>query len=154
DPLGLESLGQWVRRYTEEAFAGDSNLEKAIGVGLTVIDAAFQIASVGATKKIDAAQEQLDRGEITRGQYWKKTGVAVTQTAATYAGGAGAGALGTRAGVRLLGSRGVTALGVRVAGALGGASGGAGGTLASDVVGIAAGEQKGLSAGKTYFASA
>ncbi len=154
DPLGLISFGQWVREYAEEAFAGDSLTKKILAGGLITVETAFQVASVGATKKIDVAQEQLERGEITRGQYWKKTTVAVAQTAATYAGGAGAGALGARVGVRALGSRGVTALGVRAAGAIGGMSGGAGGQLAGDVVGIVAGEQEGLSSGETYLNAA
>ena len=154
DPLGKESFGEFVQNYAADAFTNGGFWSRAAGTGLIVLDAAFQVASVGATKKIDRAQEQLDRHEITRGQYWKKTSVAVAQTAATYVGGAGAGQLGARAGVRLLGSRGVTALGVRIAGTIGGASGGVGGTLAGDVVGNVAHEQKGLSSGQTYLTSA
>jgi hypothetical protein len=154
DPLGLESVEQAIDRYAEDAFAGDSVTKKLLAGSLFFIKAGFDVVSVGATKKIDKAQEQLDRGEITQSQYWKKTTVAVAQTAATYAGGAGAGAVGARLGVRALGARGVTALGVRTAGAIGGASGGVGGQLAGDVVGIAAGEQEGLSSGETYLSAA
>ena len=154
DPWGLTSFREWVNEFADDAFSGGSALKKGAAAGLFLLDAAFSVASAGATDKIHGAQEALDRGQISDAEYWKRTGVAVGQTVASYAGGAAAGAAGARAGVRLLGSTGVTAGGVRAVGALSGASAGVGSQLAADVVGNVAGTQDGLSSGRNYALSA
>jgi hypothetical protein len=158
DPFGLESLGEMIHGYSETAW-GDEGAwwqklgRRTVSVVGEVAYAATEVASVGSVGKIDAAQEALERGEISQGEYWKRTGVAVAQTGANYVGGLGAGAAGARVGIRLLGSRGVTAAGVRTVGAISGSSGAVGGQLATDLVGIAAGTQQGLSSLETYGTS-
>jgi RHS repeat-associated protein len=151
DPTGETSLGELVHGFTEDAFAEDGNwLKKTLAVAGEVAYAAVEAASVGAVGKIDRAQEDLDRGKISRSQYWGRTGVAVTQTAVSYVGGAGGGVVGGRVAARALGERGVTALGVRAVGAAGGATGAVTGQVASDAVGNVAGTQQGLSSGRQY----
>ena len=154
DPWGLTSFREWVNEFADDAFSGDSVLKKVAAGGFFLADAAFSVASAGATDKIHGAQEALDRGQISDGEYWKRTGVAVGQAVASYAGGAAAGAAGARAGVRILGSTGVTAGGVRAVGAFSGASSAVGSQLAADAVGNAAGTQEGLSSAKSYALSA
>jgi hypothetical protein len=105
-----------------------------------------EFASAGAVGKIDRAQEALDRGKITRGQYWKKTSLAVGESAAVMAAGMGAGGIAAR-GAQELG------MGIRATSALAGASGGVGGQFASDAFENAVGEKKGLSSWKQYAMS-
>jgi hypothetical protein len=145
DPSGEKSFGQWIHELSEDAFTSGNPLAIAGAVVGETIYAATQVGSVGAVGKIDAAQEALDRGEITQQQYWKKTGVAVTQTAASYVGGGVAAKAGALA-VRGLTNRVVT-------GAVAGGAGGASGLLASDAVGVAAGTQQELSSWESYAAA-
>ena len=146
DPWGLTSFREWVNEFADDAFAGDSVLKKVAAGGLFLADAAFSVASAGATDKIHGAQEALDRGQISDGEYWKRTGVAVGQTVASYAAGGAAGRAGAQA------ARGLTS---RIAqGAMAGAAGGLGGQAGADAVGVAFGTQEAPSSWQSYAASA
>ena len=146
DPWGLTSFREWVNEFADDAFSGDSVLKQVAAGGLFLADAAFSVASAGATDKINGAQEALDRGQISDGEYWKRTGVAVGQTVASYAAGGAAGRAGAQA------ARGLTS---RIAqGAMAGAAGGLGGQAGADAVGVAFGTQEAPSSWQSYAASA
>ena len=150
DPWGEESLGEGVHEYSEEQFNKKhwySNLGgKALAVGGEFVYGTFEFASGGAVGKIDTAQEQLDRGEISNWDYWQKVGHAGAETAVTMAAGAGGGALVAR-GAQAVG------LGVRATGALGGMAGGVSGQAGADVYRNLTGEQKGPSSIQQYAIS-
>jgi RHS repeat-associated protein len=151
DPRGEESLREWIHGFTEDQFAKDGNiLGKAAAVFGEVAYAAVEVASVGSVGKIDAAQEALDRREISRSAYWKRTSVAVAQTAATYTGGAAVSVVTARTAARVAGGRAATAAGARVIGTTAGAAGSAGGLAASDAVGVGLGAQDGFSSATDY----
>ncbi|MBP7588381.1 MAG: RHS repeat protein [Thermoanaerobaculia bacterium] len=99
DPDGRESLKQTVQDYATEAYGEGNWFEKGIAFLSQAAYAVAEAASVGAVGRIGNAQEQLDRGEITKDQYWQQTGKAVVKSGAILAVGAatgGAGALVAR----------------------------------------------------------
>ena len=99
DPDGRESLKQVVQDYAADAYSDGNWFEKGIAFLGQAAYAVAEAASVGAVGRIDSAQEQLDRGEITKDQYWNQTGKAVVKSGAIIAVGAatgGAGALVAR----------------------------------------------------------
>ena len=146
DPLGLESLGEIVHGYSGEAFTKGGFWSRLGAIGAEGAYAVIEFASAGAVGKIDKAQEDLDRGVITQGQYLKRAGVAVGQTVASYGVGGAAG----RAGAQL--ARGLSS---RIAqGAVAGAVGGVVAQAAGDVVGVAADTQDGLSSWHSYASAA
>jgi RHS repeat-associated protein len=153
DPLGLESMGEAVQRYAVDAYAGDNIGKKGLAFLMQLGYATVEFASVGAVGKIDKAQEALDRGQITKEEYWKQTGTAVAQAAASTLAGGVAGRLAGKAGCHLASKLNLGAAGQRLLSAGAGAVGAGASTLASDLVGIATGTQDSLSSGKQYLMS-
>ncbi len=134
DPMGLDSLGQMVHGYTEQAWSDEGTWWQKLGrrtlasVG-EVAYATVEFSSVGAVGEIDEAQEQMESGEIDTWEYTAKVSGVVGRTAGVMAAGGGIG----QGAAKLAQSAGMAA---RYAGAVGGAAGGFAGKLTEDVVDV------------------
>jgi RHS repeat-associated protein len=151
DPLGLQSMRQAIEEYAVDAYSGDNLGKKGWAFLLQAAYATVEMASVGAVGRIDEAQEKLDRGEITRGEYWKETGTAVVKAAAAQLAGGAAGRVAGKVLCPVATRLGLGAGGVRLANGVAGAVAAGAELAASDLVGIATGTQDSMSSVGDYL---
>ncbi len=130
DPYGLESLGEMVHGYSEEAWApGARWWQKGLAMVAEAAYATAEMASVGAISRIDESQEAMERGEIDVWEYSAQVSGTVGRSAAVMATGGVAG----QGAARLAQAAG---LGIKTTATVAGAVGGMAGKLGEDVVDV------------------
>ena len=130
DPMGLESLGEMVHGYTEDAWAPDAPWwKRALAITAETAYATAEMASVGAISRIDKSQEAMERGDIDAWEYTAQVSGTVGRSAAVMA----AGGLAGQGTARLAQVAGV---GIKTTSTLAGAAGSLASKGAEDVVDV------------------